>query len=316
MLHMFKTGDAGIEPVDAIVPGCWIDLVAPTEAELEFVSESDRHPGRHPAATAGPRREVPHRRRRRPDAGDRRHPGHREERRRPRVGHHPARRAAAPGATSSPSACRSIPSWAAFERGTIKGFSTVKQTRFLLQILREVAAFYLRYLSQIDRETDKLERRLRASQENKELYELLTLAKSLVYFTTSLRSNAAVLKRLHAHAERAHVRGGRGTAGGRAGRDPAGHRDVRDLLQHPLEHDGRLRLGHLEQPQPGDEVPDLGHHPGVGAGGGRRVLRHERQAAAHRATCTRSRSWSVSRWWRWRSARCCSGARSTSRTGG
>ena len=59
-----------------------------------------------------------------------------------------------------------------------------------------MAAFYLRYLSQIDRETDKLERRLRASQENKELYELLTLAKSLVYFTTSLRSNSAVLKRL------------------------------------------------------------------------------------------------------------------------
>jgi magnesium transporter len=45
-----------------------------------------------------------------------------------------------------------------FERGIIRGFATFWRTRFLLQILQRVAAFYLRYLSRIDRETDKVER--------------------------------------------------------------------------------------------------------------------------------------------------------------
>jgi magnesium transporter len=83
-----------------------------------------------------------------------------------------------------------------FERGAIRSFATFKKTRFLFQILQQVSAFYLRYLGRIDRETDKLERELRASMKNQEIFDLLTLQKSLVYFTTSLRSNEAVLTKL------------------------------------------------------------------------------------------------------------------------
>lgn len=83
-----------------------------------------------------------------------------------------------------------------FERGAVKGFATFKKTRFLLQVLQKVSSFYLRYLKRIDRETDKLERELRASQKNEELFDLLTLEKALVYFSTSLRSNEAVLHKI------------------------------------------------------------------------------------------------------------------------
>jgi magnesium transporter len=83
-----------------------------------------------------------------------------------------------------------------FERGTVRGFTTSWKTRFLLQILQHVSAFYLRYLGRIDRDTDKVERELRASMKNAEIFDLLGLQKSLVYFTTSLRSNEAVLQKL------------------------------------------------------------------------------------------------------------------------
>lgn len=83
-----------------------------------------------------------------------------------------------------------------FERGAVKSFATFKKTRFLLQVLQKVSSYYLRYLKRIDRETDKLERQLRASQKNEELFGLLTLEKALVYFSTSLRSNEAVLHKI------------------------------------------------------------------------------------------------------------------------
>ena len=43
---------------------------------------------------------------------------------------------------------------------------------------------------------DKIEQKLHGSTENRELIELLELEKSLVYFTTSLRSNEVVLEKL------------------------------------------------------------------------------------------------------------------------
>jgi magnesium transporter len=84
-----------------------------------------------------------------------------------------------------------------FEHGVVRGYATFWKTRLLLQILQRVAAFYLRYLGRIDRETDKVERALRASMKNAEIFDLLSLQKSLVYFTTSLRSNEGVLQKLN-----------------------------------------------------------------------------------------------------------------------
>lgn len=78
----------------------------------------------------------------------------------------------------------------------IKSFFTYKKTRFILQILYRTATSYLTYLKYINRETDKTEDRLQKSMKNQELIKLLSLQKSLVYFTTSLKSNELVMEKL------------------------------------------------------------------------------------------------------------------------
>lgn len=83
-----------------------------------------------------------------------------------------------------------------FSSGKVKGFFTYKKTRFILQLLYKNASYYLQYLRQIDRMSHKIEQELHKSMKNKELIELLDLEKSLVYFTTSLRSNEIVLEKM------------------------------------------------------------------------------------------------------------------------
>ena len=83
-----------------------------------------------------------------------------------------------------------------FQEGTIRGFNTFMKYRFILQILYRNATTYLRYLRIIDRESDKLELKLRHSMANREIVMLLELNKTLVYFATSLKSNEIVLEKL------------------------------------------------------------------------------------------------------------------------
>lgn len=77
-----------------------------------------------------------------------------------------------------------------------KDFYTNKKTRFALQLLFEISTYYLRYLKQINKISNEAERELHQSMKNKELYTFLALEKSLVYFTTSLKSNKVVLDKI------------------------------------------------------------------------------------------------------------------------
>ena len=83
-----------------------------------------------------------------------------------------------------------------FMDGRVRDFHTFMKTRFILQILYKNATQFLQYLRIIDKKSEVLERKLHQSQKNEELIELLELEKSLVYFTTSLRSNEVVLEKL------------------------------------------------------------------------------------------------------------------------
>ncbi|MCD7907420.1 MAG: magnesium transporter CorA family protein [Clostridium sp.] len=83
-----------------------------------------------------------------------------------------------------------------FTDGRVRDFHTFMKTRFILQILYKNATQYLQYLRIIDKKSEVIERKLHQSQKNSELIELLELEKSLVYFTTSLRSNEVVLEKL------------------------------------------------------------------------------------------------------------------------
>lgn len=83
-----------------------------------------------------------------------------------------------------------------FEKSRIKTFFTFKRTRFVFQLLFRMATYYLRYLKQINKQTDQIEAQLHKSLKNQELFALLNIQKSLVYFTTSLKSNEVVLDKI------------------------------------------------------------------------------------------------------------------------
>ncbi|WP_299089129.1 magnesium transporter CorA family protein [uncultured Metabacillus sp.] len=83
-----------------------------------------------------------------------------------------------------------------FEQNKVKQFFTYKKTRFSLQILYLMATSFLKYLKQISKKTDTIENELHQSMKNKELFSLLNLQKSLVYFTTSLKSNNIVMQKM------------------------------------------------------------------------------------------------------------------------
>ena len=83
-----------------------------------------------------------------------------------------------------------------FMDGRVRNFYTYMKTRFILQILYKNASMFLHYLRIIDKKSEEVEEKLQESTKNKELIELLELEKSLVYFTTSLRSNEMVLEKL------------------------------------------------------------------------------------------------------------------------
>jgi magnesium transporter len=196
MLAILKTTETGLERLEEFEPGSWIDLVGPTEEELRRVSGELNIPL---DLLSGPLDE--------------------EEKSRIEledgltyvivdipilvVEEDERSYATIPlGMVVHPDyfitiCLRVNPILGTFEREGIRGgFFTYKKTRFLFQILQQISVFYLRYLYRIDRETDKLERKLRASSRNEEIYDLLNLQKSLVYFTTSLRSNEGVLQKL------------------------------------------------------------------------------------------------------------------------
>jgi magnesium transporter len=80
--------------------------------------------------------------------------------------------------------------------GRVKGLSTSKKNRLILQVLMSTALKYLRYLHEINDAVDVLEDKLQLSTRNQEVMGLLKYEKSLVYFTTALRSNELMLERL------------------------------------------------------------------------------------------------------------------------
>ncbi len=83
-----------------------------------------------------------------------------------------------------------------FKRNKVKDFRTAKKTRFLIQILLKSASSYLKALKEVNHDIEAKEKVLKKSTENKDLVELLETEKTLVYFMTSLKANDAVLEKL------------------------------------------------------------------------------------------------------------------------
>lgn len=77
-----------------------------------------------------------------------------------------------------------------------KNISPALKTQFVMHILLRAAKRYLYYLRQIDKISVFVEKQLHRSMKNKELFQLLELEKSLVYLSTSLRSNDITMKKI------------------------------------------------------------------------------------------------------------------------
>lgn len=195
MIEIFRTLDNSIHQISEISEGCWIALTAPSATELLEVSEKCNI-----------------------DINDLRASLDEEERSRIEVEDHytlilvdipsiekkegkdryvtiplgivVAEKALITVCLEETSVLKS------FMDGRVRNFYTHMKTRFILQILYKNASVFLQYLRIIDRKSEEIEEQLHISQKNRELIELLELEKSLVYFTTSLRSNEVVLEKL------------------------------------------------------------------------------------------------------------------------
>ena len=195
MIRIFKTEDGAMHEKEEMQPGCWIALTNPTASEIIDIADAYQIDPDHLKA-----------------------PLDEEERSRIEVEDEytlvlvdiPSieERSGKDWFVTIPLAIimandvlitvclEETPVLTSFMDGRVRDFHTFMKTRFILQILYKNATQYLQYLRIIDKKSEVIERKLHQSQKNEELIELLELEKSLVYFTTSLRSNEVVLEKL------------------------------------------------------------------------------------------------------------------------
>lgn len=81
-------------------------------------------------------------------------------------------------------------------KGVVKGVRPNLKTQFVFTILLRIAARYLQYLRQIDKLSHYVEEQMYRSMTNQGLIQLQDLEKSLVYFSTSLKTSQTVLDKL------------------------------------------------------------------------------------------------------------------------
>ena len=74
--------------------------------------------------------------------------------------------------------------------------NTGKKIQTVLKLLLVSSRLYLNYLKSINKLSHIIQQDLEKSMKNEELVKLLNLEKSLVYFTTSLRSNLLIISKL------------------------------------------------------------------------------------------------------------------------
>ncbi len=195
MITIYKTGEAGLEVLDEVGKGCWINVIDPTPEELAQLR----------------RWEVPSEFITYPLDVDERPRVEREDGMTMillRVPYYQGPSADVPF-TTIPLGIVMDGQWIMtvcrhdhdllrdMAAGKLRGLSTSKRNRFILQVLLAAASKYLLYLREINRTVDVLEDQLQMSMQNRELLGLLKYQKSLVYFTTALKANELMMERLH-----------------------------------------------------------------------------------------------------------------------
>ncbi|MDR2518069.1 MAG: magnesium transporter CorA family protein [Spirochaetaceae bacterium] len=81
-------------------------------------------------------------------------------------------------------------------RNRIRGFTIRNKSSFVLNLLGRGAFTFLKGLKELNKRTNIIKEELQKSIKNKELIQLLSIQKSLVYFTTSITTNELLLEKL------------------------------------------------------------------------------------------------------------------------
>jgi magnesium transporter len=87
-----------------------------------------------------------------------------------------------------------------FFTGGAKTLDLSNKISFVLQILGRAAFVFLKHLKELNRNANTIERELQKSVKNNELIQLLSIQKSLVFFTTSIKTNELLLEKLQKSA--------------------------------------------------------------------------------------------------------------------
>ncbi len=83
-----------------------------------------------------------------------------------------------------------------FGANRVKNIRLTDFPSFIVQIINRANLNFLRYLKEINRRSTSIQNEMRMEIENKEIMLMLGLEKSLVYFTTSLKSNSLLLQKM------------------------------------------------------------------------------------------------------------------------
>ncbi|MDO4692883.1 MAG: magnesium transporter CorA family protein [Porphyromonadaceae bacterium] len=86
-----------------------------------------------------------------------------------------------------------------------KNIRIVSQADFIVRIIYSSAVWFLKYLKLIYLELNRAEKELEQSIKNEDLMRIMRLQKSLVYFSTSIRGNEAMLGRLKTASRSAEI---------------------------------------------------------------------------------------------------------------
>lgn len=91
---------------------------------------------------------------------------------------------------------RAVPALQTIYNNKVKDVNTNFKTNFIFKIMLRVAAGFLSDLKQIDKISNNIEMQLKKSQKNSELIQLLEINKSLVYFSTAIKSNTITIRKV------------------------------------------------------------------------------------------------------------------------
>ena len=87
---------------------------------------------------------------------------------------------------------------------TTYSVNTKKKEQFILEVAWQISSLYVFYLKEIIKNTESMEKQLTKSTENEQLFALMSLQKSLIYFSSSIHASHPIfdeLKEIEAFTE-------------------------------------------------------------------------------------------------------------------